>query len=71
MANCSSCAGRENPKEAVVSGPAVILGNGTTKPFETDAALDAWVAWKTRRGTDPLIVVHSGEQAIGRVVTPV
>lgn len=63
MPNCSSCAGRENPKEAPVVGPAAILGNGTVKPFANDADLDAWVAWKTRKGSDPIRAVHEGETA--------
>lgn len=61
MANCGSCGGRENPKEAPVVGPAVILGNGAVIPFDTNAALDAWVVWNAGRGGDPATEVREGE----------
>lgn len=59
---CGGCGGRENPTEAPVVGPAVILGNGTTKPFSSDAALDRYIAWADiHRPGDERIVVLEGQ----------
>lgn len=62
MALCGGCGQRENPTEAPVVGPAVILGNGAVRPFESQEALDRYVAWAARRRSgDPLTVVNEGE----------
>jgi hypothetical protein len=61
MSRCGGCGGRENPKEAVVVGPAVILGNGAVVPFNDDASMDRWVARKAARGETRLTVVREGD----------
>ena len=61
MKRCGSCGGRENPKEAPVVGPAVVLGNGAVMPFPDDAAMWRWVEWKQRRGMTEMTVVPTGE----------
>lgn len=61
MSRCGGCGQRENPKEAPVVGPAVILGNGAVIPFADDAALDRWVERKQRRGETRMAVVREGE----------
>lgn len=57
MGKCGSCGQRQNPKEAPVVGPAVVLGNGAVVPFEDDDALDRYVAWHDRRRPGERITV--------------
>lgn len=63
MSKCGGCGQRENPQEAPVPGPAVILGNGSVMPFESNEAMDRWVEWKRNRGENRLTVVREGETA--------
>lgn len=58
---CSQCGGRQNPKEAPVVGPAVIMGNMNVVLFESDEAMDRWVARKAARGETRMTPVRSGE----------
>ena len=61
---CGTCGQRENPKEAPVVGPAVILGNGATRPFNSDEALDRYVArMAQRRPGERFTIVRAGETA--------
>lgn len=60
MGKCGTCGQRENPKEAAVVGPAVVLGNGTVVPFDDDDALDRYLAWYARRRPgEPVTVIRS------------
>lgn len=64
MANCTSCGQRENPKEAPIVGPAVILGNGAVRPFADDAALDRYIEWAARRRAgERFTILREGESA--------
>lgn len=59
---CGTCGQQENPTEAPVVGPAVIEGNGTVIPFDSDEALDRWVEWRnTRHPGDPMTIIRAGE----------
>lgn len=61
MALCGGCGQRSNPKEAPVVGPAVVLGNGALRPFDSDEALDRYVAkMAVRRPGERFTIVREG-----------
>lgn len=62
MGRCGGCGQRQNPTQAPVVGPAVVLGNGAVIPLDDDDALDRFVARHAqRRPGEPVTVIRTGE----------